>query len=350
MPLDIYSTRAQLAAIEQMPREYSALFDFFAHDAGTVEDDKAIYDYRKGNRRMAPTVHPGTGGVLMERDGYETREIGFCCIAPERIIENDNLKGRVFGEQILGAMTPQEREKRLLARDLTDMRKAIQRRYEWMVRQVLLTGKLQVFNYTNEGRGIAPSMVADYGFTNFFTPGANSANWDQAGAKIDDDMREIFDLVYEGLGYVDRIWMAPNVASALIHNSDYIKQFDGRNIDMGKLNTQYRGSGVRFIGWNADGVEMYSLSGTFVDDDGVSKPIIPAGKLIAGSGDLLNVFFGPVTQVEETGPNAQHKTYIKKQVPLRYGSIDGNAIKNRLTSCPTVVPQNVDGWCVATVL
>ena len=163
-------------------------------------------------------------------------------------------------------------------------------------------------------------------------------------------MREIFDLVYEGLGYVDRIWMAPNVASALIHNSDYIKQFDGRNIDMGKLNTQYRGSGVRFIGWNSDGVEMYSLSGTFVDDDGVSKPIIPAGKLIAGSGDMLNVFFGPVTQVEETGPNAQHKTYIKKQVPLRYGSIDGNAIKNRLTSCPTVVPQNVDGWCVATVL
>ena len=345
--MDIYSTRAQLAAIELLPREYSALFDFFCRDAGTVEDEKAIWDFRKGSRRMAPTVRPGAGGVLMDRDGYETREIGFCCVAPERIIEDSNLKGRMFGERVLGAMTPQERERKMMAKDLVDMRKAIQRRYEWMVRQVILTGRLSVFNYTNEGRGIEASMIADYGFTNNYVP---QTKWDQAGAKIDADMRSIFDLVYDGLGYVDRIFMAPDVADAMIDNSKYIKQFDGRNIDMGKINTQYRGSGMRFIGWNSDGVAMYSMSGTFIDDDGTAKAVIPSGTLIAGSADMLKMYFGPVTQVEETGMNAQHKTYIKKQVPLRYGSIDGNSIKNRLTSCPTVVPENVDGWCVATVL
>ena len=345
--MDIYSTRAQLAAIDLMPREYSVLYDFFGHDAGTVEDDKAIYDYRKGSRRMAPTVHPGTGGVLMDRDGFETREIGFCCIAPERIIEDSNLKGRIFGERVLGAMTPQEREKKILARDLMDMRKAIQRRREWMVRQVLLTGKLSVFTYTNEGRGVSPTMIADYGFTNNFTP---DTKWDQAGAKIDDDMHEIFDLVYDGLGNVEMIVMAADVASAMLHNSDFIDQYDRRNADMGKINTRYRGSGLRFIGYNSDGVELYSLSGTFIDDDGQAKKLIPDGKLIAGSRDLLNIYHGPVTQVEETGANARHKTYIKKEVPLCYGSIDGNSIKNRLTSCPTVVPANVDGWAVATVL
>lgn len=345
--MDIYSTRAQLAAIDLMPREYSVLYDFFGHDAGTVEDDKAIYDYRKGSRRMAPTVHPGTGGVLMDRDGFETREIGFCCIAPERIIEDSNLKGRAFGERVLGAMTPQEREKKILARDLMDMRKAIQRRREWMVRQVLLTGKLSVFTYTNEGRGVSPTMIADYGFTNNFTP---DTKWDQAGAKIDDDMHEIFDLVYDGLGNVEMIVMAADVASAMLHNSDFIDQYDRRNADMGKINTRYRGSGLRFIGYNSDGVELYSLSGTFIDDDGQAKKLIPDGKLIAGSHGLLNIYHGPVTQVEETGANARHKTYIKKEVPLCYGSIDGNSIKNRLTSCPTVVPANVDGWAVATVL
>ena len=345
--MDIYSTRAQLAAIDKMPREYSVLYDFFGHEAGLVEDDKAIYDYRKGSRRMAPTVHPGTGGVLMDRDGFETREIGFCCIAPERIIEDQNLKGRMFGEQVLGAMTPQEREKKMLAQDLMDMRKAIQRRREWMTRQVLLTGKLSVFTYTNEGRGVEASMIADYGFTNKFTP---ATTWDQSGAKIDDDMHSIFDLVYDGMGYVDMIVMAPDVASAIRENSNYIRLFDGRNIDMGKLNSEYRGSGLRFIGWNSDGVEMYSMSGTFVDDDGKVKPFLPKGTLIAGSRGVLSIYHGPVTQVEETGANAQHKTYIRKEVPLRYGSIDGNAIKNRLTSCPTIVPANVDGWCVATVL
>lgn len=345
--MDIYSTRAQLAAIDLMPREYSVLYDFFGHDAGTVEDDKAIYDYRKGSRKMAPTVHPGTGGVLMERDGYETREIGFCCIAPERIIEDQNLKGRTFGERVLGAMTPQERERKLLAKDLMEMRKAIQRRREWMVRQVLLTGKLSIFTYTNEGRGVEPTMIADYGFTNNYTP---DTPWNQAGAKIDDDMQEIFDLVYDGLGTVDKIVMAADVASAVLHNDAFMKQYDRRNEEAGKINTKYRGSGLRFIGTNADGVELYSLSGTFVDDDGLVKKLIPNGKLIAGSDDLLNIFHGPVTQVEDVGANAQHKTYIKKEVPLRYGSIDGNSIKNRLTSCPTVVPRNVDGWAVATVL
>ena len=345
--MDIYSTRAQLAAIELLPREYSVLYDFFGKEAGNVEDDKAIYDFKKGSRRMAPTVHPGTGGVLMDRDGYETREIGFCCIAPERIIEDQNLKGRMFGEKVLGAMTPQEREKKMLAKDLTEMRKAIQRRREWMVRQVLLTGKLSVFTYTNEGRGVSPTMIADYGFTNNFTP---DTKWDQAGATIDDDMHEIFDLVYDGLGDVELIMMAPNVASAMLANSKFIDQYDRRNAEMGKINTQYRGSGLRFIGYNSDGVEMYSCAGTFVDDDGATKRLIPDGKLIAGSRDMLNIYHGPVTQVEETGQNAQHKTYIKKEVPLRYGSIDGNSIKNRLTSCPTVVPRNVDGWCVATVM
>lgn len=345
--MDIYSTRAQLAAIELMPDERSVLFDFYGKDAGTVEDDKAIYDFRKGSRRMAPTVLPGTGGVLMDRDGFDTREIGFCTIAPERIIDTKNLSGRMFGENVLGAMTPQEREKRMQAKDLVEMRKAIQRRREWMVRQVLLTGKLSIFNYTNEGRNVNANMIADYGFTNNYTP---DTPWDQAGADINYDMQAITDLVYEGLGSVEVIVMALDAANAMLANSTYIKQYDLRNAEMGKINTQYKGFGLRFIGYNSDGVEMYSLSGTFIDDDGTAKKIIPNGTLIAGSRGMLNIYHGPVTQVEEVGKNAQHKTYIKKEVPLRYGSIDGNSIKNRLTSCPTVVPENIDGWAVAQVM
>lgn len=343
----LYDTRAQLAAIEKLPHEYSFLHDTFCRDGGTVEDDRAIYDYRKGNRVMAPVVTDGTGGVPMLRTGFETREIGFCTIAPERIIENNDLKGRMFSERVLGAMTPQERERRMIAKDIIEMRRAIQRRIEWMSRQVLLTGKLSVFRYTHEGRDLETTLIADYGFTNNYTP---DTPWDQAGAKIDDDMHEMFDLTYEGGGYVDIIVMDPESASAMIDNSKYIKQFDGRNIDMGKINTKYRGQGVRFIGWNSDGVEMYSLSGTFVDDSGIVQKLLPKGTIIAGARGILNCLYGPVTQVEENGMNAVHKTYIKKEVPLRIGSVDGNSIKTRLTSRPTIVPFNVDAWAIGSVL
>ena len=347
MAFDIYSTAAQLKAIELMPREYSFLYDTFVEDQGAVEDDKAIYDFRKGSRRMAPFVHNGTGGVLMERDGFDTREIGFSTIAPERVIDMAMINRRAFGENVLGAMTPEQRARKLLAKDLVEMRQAIQRRREWMTREVLLTGKLSVFRYTNEGRELHTTLVADYSFTNNYTT-VNA--WNGANADIYGDMNELFDMVYDGLGYCDVIVMAPDAAAAMIANSSYIKQFDGKNIDMGELNQRYRGQGVRFLGWNADGAEMYAYSARYLDDDGTMKPILPSGTVIAGGRGMLKCLHGPVTQVEEVGQNAMPKTYVKKEVPLRIGSIDANAIKLRLTSRPTIVPFNVDAWAVTNVL
>ena len=346
--MDIYDTRAQLAAIDLMEPEYTFLHDMTVRDGGTVEDDKAIYDYRKGNRKMAPVVHPGTGGVVMERDGFQTREIGFATVAPERVIEVNQLYGRSFGEKILGGMTPAERAKRMQARDIVEMRKAIQRRREHMARQVALTGSLELFEYTNEGRSKQANLIANYGFTNQFVPGSDSANWDQAGAKIESDMQKMLDMAYNGLGFVEWIIMAPDVANALLYNTDYVKRLDARNVDVGDLNHKYRGQGVRFIGHNIDGVEMYSFSGTFIDEDGTQKPILPSGKLIMGYRGMLIEYHGPVTQVEKV--DGDPITYIKKEVPLKYSSIESNSTKNRLTSRPTIVPENVDGWVIGTVL
>ena len=346
MPLDIYSTRAQLAMIESQPREYSFLYDTFVKELAPVEDDRAIYDYRKGSRPMAPFVTEGTGGVLMGRDGYRTMEIGFPTIAPRRVISSSDLKTRAFGERILGGMTPEQRGKKMLVQDQIDMRRAIQRRREWMTRQVLLNGKLDIFNYTSEGRNKQTTLVADYGFTNKYVPTA----WDQTGAKIEYDMKKMFDMVYEGGGYVDIILMDPKAADAMMENAKYIKQFDGRNIDMGAINTKYKGAGIRFIGWNSDGVELYSMSGTFVDDDGTTKNVLPDGTVIAGSREMLKCLHGPVMQVEGYGESAKHVWYVKKEVPQRLGSPDSNTISNQITSRPTIIPFNVDAWCVGTVL
>lgn len=346
--MDIYDTRAQLAAIDLMEPEYTFLHDMTVRDGGTVEDDKAIYDYRKGNRKMAPVVHPGTGGVVMEREGFQTREIGFATVAPERVIEVNQLYGRSFGEKILGGMTPAERAKKMQARDLTFMRKAVQRRREHMARQVALSGKLELFEYTNEGRSKNANLVADYGFTNYFVPGSDSNAWDDTGAKIESDMQKMLDMAYNGLGFVEWIIMAPDVANALLYNSDYVKRLDARNVDVGDLNYKYRGQGVRFIGHNIDGVEMYSFAGTYIDDDGLQKNILPSGKLIMGYRGMLIEYHGPVTQVEKV--DGDPITYIKKEVPLKYSSIESNCTKNRLTSRPTIVPENVDGWVIGDVL
>ena len=346
--MDLYDTRTQLAAIEKMEPEYTFLHDMTVRDMGCVENDKAIYDYRKGTRRMAPVVHNGTGGVLMERDGFSTLEIGFATVAPERVIEVTQLYGRSFGEKVLGALTPEERARRMQAKDLVDMRQAIQRRREHMTRQVAISGKLELFEYTNEGRSKKANLVADYGFTNFFVPGADSAAWDQVGSRKESDMQRMLDMVQAGGGVAEWIIMAQDVANCLIYDDDFMKRLDIRNANIGELNARYRGQGVRYIGTNIDGVDMYSFAGTFIDDDGQVQPIMPSGKLVMGSRGMLLEYHGPVTQVEKV--DGDPITYIKREVPLKYSSVESNSTKNRVTSRPTYVPENVDGWVVADVL
>lgn len=348
MSLDIYSTAAQLKAIELLPKHNSLLWDIFVKDEGVSEEDKMVYDFRKGVQRMAPVVHNNTGGVLMGRGGFETRELDFCTIAPERIIEPQHLKGRSFGEKIMGGMTPDQREKKLLMQDLSEMNVAIQLRREWMARQLILTGTQEVFTYTNEGRSKEATMLADFGFTQHFVP---ETKWDQPGAQIESDMKKIVDLVVnDGLGQVDVILMAADVAEAMYANSDYLNQHNILRVDTGRLESSYRGAGVRYLGRNADGIDMYSFSGRFINDLGLPESYIPSGTLIAGSHGMIKSMHGPVIQIETTGPNAQHQVYAKKVVPLRYASIESNSLKNRLTSRPALMPYNVDGWCVAKVL
>ena len=347
---DLFSTAVMLKAVEQMPRVYTFLSDTFAADGENCEDERALYDYRKGAKTgLAPFVVPGTGGVAVNREGYEMREIRFSTVAPERNVTLEDISTRMFGESVMGALTPEQRSKRILARDLTDLRVLVQNRRNWMVREVLLKGRLDIRRYTHEGLEKGASMMADFGFTNYYVP---ATKWDQSGANIEYDMQQVFDLVYDNLGEVDILVMAPDVFQAMLANSDYLKTLDLKNVDMGEINTRYRGQGVRVLGYNADGVLMVSYSGKFVDEDHQVKPIIPSGYLIAGSSrnKPLKLMHGPITKVKGKDETAQHITYIKKEVPFRIGDSNSDVITTRLVSRPTVVPENVGAWAVMKVL
>lgn len=347
MAFDIYSTATMLKAIEVMPPEYTFLADTFARDGGTVETEKAFFDTRKGTKKMAPFVHKGTGGALMGREGFQTLEFDFSTIAPERVIESAGLQKRMFGENVMGAMTPEERQRRIQAQDLVYMRKSIQRRQEWMVYTLLHRGIVEGFEYTDEGRNKEATQFADFGFSNVVTP---LTKWDQAGAKIDDDMQRMYDLVYDGCGAVELIIVAPDVYAAMRNNEKFMKQYDYRRADFGQINAKYRGQGVRYIGTNSDGVDMVCFSGTFIDDDGLAKPFMPSGRVVMGSRGMFQFQYGPIDLITKDGSDGEYKWYIKKQVPERYASVQSKTIRNRLTSRPFLMPDNVDGWALGNVL
>lgn len=347
---NLFSTAVMLKAVEQMPRVYTFLSDTFAKDGEVIEDDRAIYDYRRGSETgLAPFVVPGTGGVAINREGYEMREIRFSTLAPERVLTIEDVSTRQFGETTLGAKTPEQRSKEVVARDLKELRAMVQNSRNWMVREVLLNGKLAIRRYTKEGREKEASLLADFGFTNIYVP---ATAWNQSGAKIHYDMEKAFDLVYDGLGDVDIMVMGAGVFEAMMANSDYCKTLDMDHVYMGEIRTKYQGQGVRYRGTNADGVKMVSLNGHFLNFSRQQEAMIPAGYILMGSSSNkpLKIMHGRIDEYVGQDETAAIKSYVKKEVPFRKGGANADSITTRLVSRPTVVPENVGAWCLMKVL
>lgn len=339
----IYDTMVQLKAIELLPIIPSFLHDATVIDGGNVTEEEALWDFKKGTVKMAPFVAPNVGGVVIEREGYRTNRIEFPMIAPERPVQKTDLTTRAFGEQIYyGGMTPEERARKLTMADIVDMRNMIQLRREWMVSQLLATGKLDIYEYTEQGVPTLPTKQVDYGFTNNFVP---DYDWDEEGSDPDEDMYKMEELVLQGQGKIGYYVMSQDVAGALLHNKNYIAQHDIRNANFGKLEQRFVDPHVRYIGVNARGVEMYEYTGTFEDEQGNTKNFIPNGTIELISDGLFKEYHGPITQLE----GSDFRTYIAREVPKVYSN-ERNDVKNqRLASRPMYIPFNVDAWAVGKV-
>lgn len=347
---DLYSTATMLKAVEQMPPINTFLSDTFCADGEVCDDNRAIYDYRKGAVvGLAPFVVPGTGGTPMNREPSELRFIEFADLAPERIITMEDVSHRQFGEGIMGTMTPEQRSKRLLTRDLVYLRTLIQNTINWMAREVLLTGKLEIRRQTAAGREKEASLKADFKWTNIYEP---ATKWNQAGANIHYDMEYANDLLAENLADMDVMVMDPAVFHIMMANEKFAKTLDMKNVDMGEIRTRYQGQGVRFRGVNSDGVEFYTLSGKFMNYDRQMENHLPAGTILCGSKTKkpLKVMYGPIAKVTGKEETAKMNFYIKKQVPFRIGGSESDTLGTRLVSRPTIVPENAGGWVRMNVL
>ena len=158
-----YTTREMMEAIDQTPPVRSFFQKTFFPEHKTHVTEKVEFDVRKGKRIMAPFVSPRKGGKVITRQGFRTNEFTTPKLAPERAVTIDDINKRMIGENIYSQKTPEEREDELLAKDMTDLEESIDRRKEWMARQVLYEGKLDVID---EEEGI--DIQIDFGFTNIY--------------------------------------------------------------------------------------------------------------------------------------------------------------------------------------
>lgn len=334
-----YTTREMMEAIDQTPPVRTFLQRTFFPNDRTHITEKVEFDVRKGKRIMAPFVSPRKGGKVITRQGFRTNRFTTPKIAPERVLTIDDVTKRAIGENIYSQRTPEEREDELLSKDMTDLEDAIARRKEWMCRQILFEGKIDV---VDEDEGV--DVQIDFGFDNIVVLGADE-QWTLATVNPLPRFKEFRKKIIKNFG------VAPDIA---LFSSDVIEDFITNPFIEKAMNLlKYKNvvieprvvdPALTFYGRIAElDLDIYTYDEWFLNDDGEEEAMIPPGTVLLGhSTGEGQIEYGLVTQMEDK----KLQSYEGKLVPKRWVDENNEVEMLRLTSRPLPRPFDVDSWAV----
>ena len=337
-----YTTIEMIQAIDQTPPVRSFLQKTFFPGDETHVTEKVEFDVRKGKRIMAPFVSPRKGGKVITRQGFQTNQFTTPKIAPERALTIDDITKRAIGENIYSQRTPEEREDELLSKDLTDMEEAIARRKEWMCRQILFEGKIDV---VDEDEGV--DIQIDFGFDNIVVLAANE-QWSLATVDPLVLLRRLRKRIIKDTG------RAPDIA---IFSSDVVEDFITnpfieKAMNLLKLKNvviepRVVDPALTFYGRIAElDLDIYTYDEWFLNDEGDEEAMIPEGTVLLGhSTGEGQLEYGLVTQMEDK----KWHSYEGKLVPKRWADENNEVEMLRLTSRPLPRPFDVASWAVIYV-
>lgn len=334
-----YTTREMVEAIEITPPVRNFLTRTFFPKERTHRTEKIEFDVKKGKRIMAPFVSPRIGGKVITRQGFQTHEFTTPRIAPERPLTVENISTRAPGESIYSSRTPSEREDELLAEDYRDLDEAIQRRIEWMCRQILFEGKLDI---VDEEAGV--DFQVDYGFENIFVLTSDKF-WSLSTVDPMPLLRRKRRKIIRDTGKAPNVLICATDQIEIFLNNPFIKEaMDIRNLQNIKIEPRIVDDALTFYGRIAElGMDIYSYEECFLNDNGDEESIIPAGAiLMAHAEGEGSIEYGLITQMEDK----KFQSYEAKQVPKIYCDEKSEVKTFRLTSRPLPRPVDVQSWCV----
>lgn len=334
-----YTTREMVEALELIPPVRNFLTRTFFPRERTHTAEKIEVDVKKGKRIMAPFVSPRIGGKVITRQGFQTNEFTTPRIAPERVLTVDDISKRTLGENIYSKKTPSEREDELLADDIRELDDAIQRRIEWMSRQVIFEGKLDVID-----KEAGVDLQVDYGFKNI-TVLTSDKYWSLSTVNpmplLKKERRRI---IKESGSAPDMLLFAEDTIDIFIDNPFIKEAMNIRNMQNIEIKPRIVDDALTFYGRIASpGLDIYSYNESFINDDGEEEDIVPSGAcLMASSKGIGSLEFGLITQIEDK----KFQSYEAKQVPKIYCAEKSDVKTIRLTSRPLPKPDDIASWSV----
>ncbi len=351
MPIktDIYTPRTLGTLVRRIPVPKTFLRDTFFKNRVPFDTEKIDVDFKKGNRKLAPFVHPVQGGKIVKNSGYETKTYTPPTLSPNKVTKVDDLLKRLPGENPYSGKTPAERAVEKLAEDLVELMEMITRREEWMAASAIFNGQIPIV-----GDGI--NEVIDFSFSNTETFVTDSKKWSSENSDPIADIKR-WRKVVQRKGFVncDILIMADDVADAFVNHPKVQKLLDVKAYDLAVIKPKELPNGATYVGTiKGLSLDIYTYNEWYLDDwtnpdAPEEKPLVPNGKLaLLSTSANYSILYGAVTILDENG-----ETFITVEgdkVPETWTERNPARRFLQVNSKPLTVPHEVDSWYVATVL
>lgn len=348
-PWMITDTYQLIGTVEQIKAPASYLVDtFFPNQMPVSYSTWVSVEYTKQGRLLAPYVVKGGKGVNINRAKSQISSYKAPMVAPRRTIGLGDIELRQFGEQpIFSTVRPEERAARMQANDLVELLRLIQNRKNKMAADILQTGKTTIKGYADDGVTVEEDEII-FDWNGLINP---QVAWDQANAKIYDDLRAASERIQEDSGYIPTLMLCGrNVEQYLLNNTEIFKWIsvpNRQNLSMVSFAPHYTTPQARFVGYiSALNLEVVSYSETYTDDDGQVKPFLDPDTVIIANPNRGRQLYGAITFMNQDG---NWQTIAANNVPIYLADPNAQQSSLAIYSRFLLVPEVMEDWLVLKV-
>lgn len=349
----IRETYKLVKTVKKMYPVVQFLKDRYFPDGPVYYSEKALIEFKKKGRKIAPFVIPLVNGIVMEKDGYRTDIVDAPYIAPKRVITAKELEQKAFGKSPESGRSPEQRENELESEFIDDNRISILRRHEKMCADILLTGQVIMKHYAT-AEDAAKGENYDFKYLRFYEGEfKNKYKFTKkfkdmtTAEKIQEFYKMATVLRKRGVRATD-IVMTSDVSMLLMSDKDFLEFYNKAKVNIGEINPTELPDGVVSNGSiNINGVVMtlFTYDEIYEDLDGEEKAILPAGTIAFLQPNMGTTVYAQVTFYTKDG----FKSYAEKIVPRLVGDEKSNMAEVQAFSRPVMYPNDMDGWLVANI-
>lgn len=342
----LYDRRTLLGVVRQMEKPKTFLRDTFFPVVKISPTEKIEIDVIRGNRKVAPFVHPVIGGKVMKNQGFETKDYKPPLVAPEKIIRASDLQFRNAGENPYELMSSEQREAQKVAEYLEEMEDMNTRREELMCAQAIFLGQVEIV-------GDDLNEVIDYGFDNLIEL---TKKWsDPTSDKIADLEAAYYHAQKTGFVNTGICVMDNKLSNLFINDEKVQKLLDNKNIELAKIAPKNLPNGATYIGRIAKiDLDIYVYNAWYTDDwtdkqTPVEKPLVPEGRFALLPIDAnYTMGYGAVEVVDDDSD----KIYLAEGTRIPDVYVERKPARKVLNlSCrPLPIPTKLDSWVVVQAL